>query len=268
MLTRQIQRLLGRLRRLWTFTRDSTKRRIIRIYTSLNTDLPVPPDNLLFLVLGSDDIPWFLKSGKLGFESMQQILKKNGLLIDKFEAILDFGCGVGRVMRYFHTMRGPVLYGTDYNPDLIAWCHENIKFADFRTNPLVGLLDFNNECFDFIYVLSVFTHLQESQQDFWIQELSRVLKPGGYLFITVHGKDFYLPQILPEDREKFLHGELIVYGGEKEGSNICTVFHPEEYVRKKMAKDLIVVDFIPEGAAGNPRQDVYLFQKPALLVSH
>jgi hypothetical protein len=73
-----------------------------------------------------------------------------------------------------------------------------------------------------------------------------------------------LPQILADDRERFLQGELVVYGGEHEGSNICTIFHPEEYVRQKMARDLIVVDFVPEGAAGNPRQDVYLFQKPVV----
>ena len=167
-------------------------------------------------------------------------------------------------MRHLHHINGPCLFGTDYNQDLIAWCHKNLKFADFRTNPLVGPLDYQDERFDFIYALSVFTHLSEPQQDFWIKELSRVIKPGGYLFLTVHGKEFYLPQILVEDRERFLQGELVVYGGEREGSNICTAFHPEEYVRRKMAKDLIIVDFVPQGAAGNPRQDVYLFQNPAL----
>jgi len=260
----QIRRVVTRLRRLWTLTRDSVKRRIIRVTNYLNRGLPLPPDKLIYLVLGSEDISWFLRSGELGVKSMQEILENKGLSLDEFEAILDFGCGVGRVMRHLHHINGPCLFGTDYNQDLIAWCHKNLKFADFRTNPLVGPLDYQDERFDFIYALSVFTHLSEPQQDFWIKELSRVIKPGGYLFLTVHGKEFYLPQILVEDRERFLQGELVVYGGEREGSNICTAFHPEEYVRRKMAKDLIIVDFVPQGAAGNPRQDVYLFQNPAL----
>lgn len=229
----------------------------------LNGGLPIPPDKLMYLVLGSEDVSWFLKSGKLGVMSMQEILERNGLALDEFEAILDFGCGVGRVMRHLQHIHRPALFGTDYNPELIAWCKKNLKFADFRTNLIVGPLDYQDELFDFIYALSVFTHLKKAQQNFWIKELCRVLKPDGYLFITVHGKEYYLPQILVEDRERFLQGELVVYGGDKEGSNICTVFHPEEYVRQRMAKDMIVVDFIPGGAAGNPKQDVYLFQKPA-----
>ena len=261
---RQTRRVFNRLRKLWILTHDSAKKRIIRVTNYLNGGLPIPPGKLIYLVLGSEDVSWFLSSGKLGVESMQDILNKNGLLLDEFEAILDFGCGAGRVMRHLHNINGPALFGTDYNPELIAWCHKNLKFADFQTNPLVGSLEYKDECFDFIYALSVFTHLSEPQQDFWIKELCRVLKPGGYLFITVHGREFYLPQILTEDRERFLQGELVVYGGDEEGSNICTAFHPEEYVRQKMAKGLIVVDFVPEGAAGNPRQDVYLFQKPAL----
>ena len=238
-----------------------TKYQLKRIVTG---GLPIPSLPLIYLVTGSYDVTWFLTSGKLGADSMQEILKKNGSSINKFNAILDFGCGIGRVIRYFNTLNGTALYGTDYNPDLIAWCRKNLKFAEFQTNLLANPLDYQDEQFDFIYALSVFTHLREPLQHFWIKELSRVLKPGGFLFITVHGELFYLPQLFPEDQERFKRGELVVYGGENEGSNICTAFHPEEYVREKMAKDLIVVDFVPEGAAGNPRQDVYLLQKPFL----
>ena len=44
------------------------------------------------------------------------------------------------------------------------------------------------EYFDAVYCLSVFTHLNESMQDLWIQELNRILKPGGVLLLTIYGK--------------------------------------------------------------------------------
>lgn len=91
-----------------------------------------------------------------------------------------------------------------------------------------------------------------------------MLKPGGYLYFTVHGEKFYLLQLLADDQERFRCGELVVYGGDNEGSNICTAFHPEVYARQKMARDLNFVDYVPEGATGNPRQDMYLFQEPVL----
>ncbi len=239
-----------------------SKGEAIRIKNRLKGGLPIPPFHLICLVAGTNDVAWFLRSGELAARSMQDILKKNGLDIGKFGSILDFGCGAGRVIRHWNNLKDPLLHGTDYNADLIAWCQRNLNFAQFQTNSFTGSLRYPDGNYDFIYALSVFTHLTEPQQFFWIRELSRVLKPGGYLFITVHGERFYLPRLLPEDQVRFKRGELIVYGGDHEGCNVCAAFHPEEYVRHKMAKDLIVLDYIPEGALGNPRQDVFLLKKP------
>ena len=79
----------------------------------LKGGLPIPPLKLIYLVQGSDDISWFLRSGKLDVESMQEILEKNGLLLGKFDTIFDFGCGVGRVIRHLQNIKGPALFGTD-----------------------------------------------------------------------------------------------------------------------------------------------------------
>ncbi len=47
------------------------------------------------------------------------------------------------------------------------------------------------------------------------------------------------------------------------GTNLCAAFHPETYVTEVLAPDWRLIDFVPEGARGNPRQDYYLLQKPA-----
>jgi SAM-dependent methyltransferase len=224
--------------------------------------MPIPPSELITLVAGTDDIDWFWNSGALGASSMLEILYSNGLSMEKFGTVLDFGCGIGRVIRHFRSVYGPRYYGTDYNPKLITWCRHNLRFARFSTNHLVGKLEYKNGIFDFIYALSVFTHLRKEQQDFWMKELARILKPGGYLFLTTHGSQHYYANMSPSDLERFKNGELIIYGGEVAGTNTCTAFHPESYVRNVLAKDYLVVDFISEGAKGNPLQDVYLLRKP------
>ncbi|WP_446363393.1 methyltransferase domain-containing protein [Coleofasciculus chthonoplastes] len=222
---------------------------------------PIPPPHLIHFVTGSYDTSWFLKSGALAAQSIRDTLEKNGLNIDNFSSILDFGCGVGRAIRYWNRLEKTAVYGTDYNPDLIEWCKKNLTFAHFQTNNLVGRLEYENEQFDFIYALSVFTHLTEANQFFWIEELTRILQPGGYLLITTHGEPC-TSHLFPEGRELFNQGQLVVYGGEQEGTNVCAAFHPQRYVREKLAKNLIVVDFITAGALGNPPQDVYLLKKP------
>ncbi len=221
---------------------------------------PIPPARLLHLVAGTEDVDWFLRSGALGANCLREILARNGLPIESFGSILDFGCGSGRVMRHWHDLRGPKLHGSDYNPTLIRWCRANLPFARFGVNGLETGIDGNDASFDLIYTLSVFTHLSQPRQHFWINELSRLLKPVGYLFLTVHGAH-YLDRLSPEEQRQFQNGQLVVQKASREGSNDCAVFHPEAYVRATLARGFEVVDFIPEGALGNPRQDVYLLRK-------
>ncbi len=215
----------------------------------------------MHLVAASEDVSWFLESGALAASSMCRLLEKNGIVLESLGAILDFGCGAGRVLRHWETLRGPSLHGTDYNPDLIAWCTRNLPFARFRVNGLGSGADYPDETFDLISALSVFTHLAEPRQSFWIEELTRVLRPGGHLFLSLHG-EHYLPQLCEVDRERFRDGSLVVVNSRREGSNNCAAFHPESYVRGTMARGLNVVDFVPEGALGNPRQDAWLLRKP------
>jgi SAM-dependent methyltransferase len=222
---------------------------------------PLPPSHLMHLVAASEDVSWFLDGGKQAASSLRAILATNGVALESLESILDFGCGAGRVLRHWEGLRGPALHGTDYNPTLIAWCEQNLPFVRFQLNGLGGGLGYEDEAFDLIYALSVFTHLDEPLQFFWIRELARILRPGGYLFITTHG-EHYLPQLGADDRERFNRGQIVVVGSRREGSNDCAAFHPEGYVRTTLAENLEVVDFVPEGALGNPRQDVFLLRKP------
>ncbi len=239
----------------------------IRAEQEANGALPLPSPQLMFTVAGSEDPTWFLESGQRGADSIRAIVEKNGRRFEDLGAILDFGCGIGRVIRHFHDVKGPAFYGTDYNLDLIKWARENLAFAKFQVNQIQGRLAYESDTFDLIYALSVFTHLTGPQQAFWMNELKRILKPGGLLLITTHGPGHLAvlpPTVVPEvDRERFKRGEMVVCGGEHAGTNICATFHPEAYVRHTLARGFEVVDFIPEGALGNPRQDYWLLRKPA-----
>jgi SAM-dependent methyltransferase len=223
--------------------------------------LPLPPGRLIRVVAGTDEIAWFLEGGRRAATSMRAILAEHGVTLEDLGAILDFGCGVGRVMRQWRTLEGPALHATDYKPELVAWCSANLPFGTFRVNPLDGPVEYPDASFDLIYAFSVFTHLTPEGQTFWINELSRVLKPGGHLFLSTHG-EHYVPQLSPRDQQRFRSGQLVVHRSRRAGSNACAAFHPESYVRRELARDLDVIAFVPEGALGNPWQDAYLLRKP------
>jgi SAM-dependent methyltransferase len=251
-------RAAGKMRRLSLRFRERLAAVPIR---AAHRGLPLPPARLIYLVGGSNDLAWFLGAGSSAAWCIRDVLSANGIAISSLGAILDFGCGAGRVLRHWHDLPSTRVCGTDYNPRLVRWCRSNLAFTDVRRNDLAGRVDWPDDSFDLIYALSVFTHLTEPVGFAWIDELSRVLKPGGHLLITTHG-DYYRGSLEPEDRSRYDRGEAVVRLPDREGSNDCATFHPSVYVRDRLARGLGVVDHRPEGALGNPRQDVWLLRKP------
>jgi SAM-dependent methyltransferase len=232
-----------------------------RVFNRLQGNSPIPPADLIYLVAGHRSAKTFLEGGRLACNAIREILRKNQLDVEEFASVLDFGCGVGRIIRHWTNTRGPAWHGTDYNPQLIEWCKDHLKYAEFRINTLSAQLPYASESFDFIYSFSVFTHLDETLQHSWLNELLRVLKPGGYIYLTTHG-EHYLSMLTTEERAQFESGKLVVREQDESGSNACAAFHPLSYIRDTLARDLIVVDFVPCGSSGHSMQDVHLLKKP------
>ncbi len=221
--------------------------------------VPIPPTRLLKMVVYPPEISWYLISGDMAYQSIRRALDRHGINVKQFRNILDFGCGVGRILWYW-TDQGFRLFGTDYNPDLIAWCRKELSsWAEFKINKIEPPLDYPDGQFDFIYANSVFTHQVEPLQIPWIKELRRVLKPGGYLYMTTQGESrFY--QLDQDQIRRFKNGELVVCYSDLGGKNECGAFHPEKYVREIMAEGFEVIAFIPNGARQSD-QDVFILRK-------
>lgn len=231
-------------------------------------DLPLPPGRLMYQIGGTSDLDWFVQSGRWAVQDLRAILETHDRTPERLDALLDFGCGAGRVMRHWASLAqsGVALHGTDYNPKMVAWCRRRLPFATFRLNNLHGRLDYPDATFDLAYALSVFTHLDESGQSTWMAELRRVLKPGGLLVITLHG-DAYQAGLSPDDAARFGRGDLVVVGATEEGSNDCAAFHPISYVRARMAVGWDLMEHRPAAARGNPVQDYYVLRRPAVATA-
>ena len=221
-----------------------------------------PPVKLRDWVAGTGDLTWFQEGGQLGVQTLVSLLARHGVDLAELGTVLDFGCGCGRVLRHLRRFDRVRIHGTDSNPAAIVWCDQHLDFAEFGTNRLEPPTRYREHSFDLAYAFSVFTHLPEALQFARMREMRRILKPGGWLIITLHG-DHYLPHINVAARAQYQCGELVVLGEEAVGQNNCAAFHPESYVRNVLARDFDVIDFVAEGALGNPKQDAWLLRSRA-----
>jgi SAM-dependent methyltransferase len=230
-------------------------------------NLPLPPAYLRMLVSGVTSPETFINTGRVGVDSLRELFGEAGMDLDRCDAVLDFGCGCGRIARWWPSDATTEWHGTDINPRLLAWCAQSLPHLRVSANALEPPTTYRDGRFDAVYALSVFTHWPEPLQYAWMRELTRIVGPGGRLLFTTHGESAARRVLLPEERERFERGEFVERFGEDAGSNLCSAFHPEPWVRDRLAADLDVVLHRPGGAPGLGDQDVWIVAPGATLAT-
>lgn len=156
------------------------------------TSPPFPPFPLAtrVLELPSDDSTGFAFYERFGGETKAELL---GLLPEGTDlagkCLLDFGCGAGRTLRHFiPEAETAEIWGVDIDRRSIDWLQANLcPPLHAAVSPVDPPLGFESGYFDFVWAISIFTHLAENSAD-WLLELHRVLKPGGLLMATYMGQ--------------------------------------------------------------------------------
>lgn len=145
---------------------------------------PFPPDYLMRNVSGLEKEPDFASHGADFFIALSEASAKP---LSDYQAILDFGCGCGRLARMFKGHPNNIS-GCDIDSRHIDWVEGNLEYVKAKLTSVHPPLPYSNDEFDAVFSISVFTHLNETSQDEFLCELSRISKKGANLFLTVHGK--------------------------------------------------------------------------------
>ncbi|MFW9952679.1 MAG: class I SAM-dependent methyltransferase [Candidatus Thorarchaeota archaeon] len=105
-----------------------------------------------------------------------------------FTRLLDLGCGTGRHLLYF-SKQGFEVYGLDSSPKGLeiakSWLIEENEKAELTCQRIEHVFPYPNEYFDTIISIQVIHHNYFEDIIFTAQEVDRILKPNGMIFITV-----------------------------------------------------------------------------------
>ena len=232
-----------------------------RSFQSQNPDFKVPPRALAYDAYSAPDWDFYKKSGEETSAFLLTIARSH-LPAGATTRILEWGCGPARVIRHLPSAFGPgaEVFGSDYNAEAMQWCTDAVPGIHFTLNGLLPPLPFAPGFFDFIYSISVFTHLSESAIHQWIDELYRITHSGSILAITTNG-DSFTEKLLPDELETYKSRGFVVRGNVEEGKRAFSSCQSPPYLREKFSARFEVAEFVP-GKFPFTGQDMWVLRKP------
>lgn len=166
------------------------------------------------IFIGSGD---FVEQGRHHLRLLEEYaaLKPN-------HSVLDVGCGIGRVAVPLtsYLLADSKYEGFDLVKKGINWCKNNItsNFPNFNfqhiplNNDLYSLTNqkaenfvfpYEDNSFETVFLFSVFTHMQPLEVQNYLNEIYRVLKPGGKCLSTFFLYDNQIESEISNERRSF-----------------------------------------------------------------
>lgn len=127
----------------------------------------------------------FVKMGR-GLRPMKEF--KNFISrLKKGSLVLDLGCGPGLDSEMF-SKEGFKVIGVDFSENMIESAKTRVESAEFKVMN-VKKLDFEDEFFDAVWANAILLHIFKKDIPLVLNEIFRVLKKGGVLFVSVKEGD-------------------------------------------------------------------------------
>jgi SAM-dependent methyltransferase len=199
-------------------------------------------------------------------------LEAGGRSVHDVRRWLDFGCGYGRVLRFLVQRVDPDrVYATDVIEEGVEFCASEFGVHPLHSTATLAELDLGR--YDFLYAISVLTHLDEANESEMMKVVHRTLEPGGIAMFTTHGQwsldnlDFY-GEIYEDMHDELAqrvreHGFAYVPYHHYSGDDYGMTWHSAEYVQSRMAElhgdSMELLFFEPHGL--DHHQDVFAYRR-------
>lgn len=186
-----------------------------------------------------EDIHWWYKGRKYLLEKLRKTLRLRDSLI------LDAGCGTG------FAGRSLVECGAVIGLDASRYAFDESSSAEINCLALIDKAPFPDNTFDLVVAMDLVEHLDDDQSA--INEMYRVCKDGGYLFITVpaYQRMWSAHDVSLEHKRRYSLNVIIAkirqsgFEIEKSSYFVSTVFLPAFIYRMMKRKSTASSDLAP-----------------------
>ena len=205
----------------------------------------------------------FYKTGRNTVSHLLRIAKEHGVDADAVKSVFDWGCGSGRVLgQMTDAFPNAKLHGCDLHAEAVAWANANYPHLEATVSQeMPPLKAYSDAQFDFLYAISVFTHLDEPTQDAWLGELQRISKPGALLVLTYRSDEF-VRSVWPDNaaRKTLLDaletGNGFAYQGHDLWEGVfpdyyADAYQTDDYIRSHWEQWFDVLSLVPSGSFAN-----------------
>jgi SAM-dependent methyltransferase len=200
-----------------------------------------------------------------------------GARIDDVRTGLDFGCSSGRVVRVLAAALPDTHWmACDPNERAIAWAREHLPGIDFSVSGDEPPLAIDAAALDLAFAISIWSHFEPTLGLRWLEEMHRLIRPGGHLVLTTHGLTsvgYYATLGLRTPEQSSEIADALYrrgwwyapeFGAEGDWGVVNpawgTAFLSPEWVLAELCPRWRVLEFAPGRNAWN--QDVYVLQRP------
>jgi SAM-dependent methyltransferase len=143
-----------------------------------------PPEDVHAMARGA----WAAAGALYEADLVADGLASVGAQIGELRSGLDFGCSSGRVVRVLAAAYpGVRWFGCDPNNRAIEWARANLPGIEFSVSGNEPPLSLEPASLEFAFAISIWSHFEPSLGLRWLEEMRRVMAPGGYLVMTTHG---------------------------------------------------------------------------------
>ncbi|MCI5226398.1 MAG: class I SAM-dependent methyltransferase [Candidatus Electrothrix sp. AX2] len=149
--------------------------------------------------LTEDGIGW------IGPHKTIEYLKK--YVLDKDSSILDAGAGTGFVGEILKTEEYKNIVGVDISEGMMNVALKKNAYKQYHLMDLTQKLNFENELFDAVIVVGVFTHGHVGPEI--LDNIIPVMKKGGYLVFTIR-QDFYESSDFEKKMNAYLKNQIVL----------------------------------------------------------